>query len=45
MNILLDSLFNNFIHKTYDAIHYILTSVSLDPQAVHLQMKYTNQDI
>ena len=45
MNIQLDVVFNNVIHNNGESIPFILTSVSLDPEAVHLQMEETNQDI
>ena len=39
------AVFNTVIHNNREAIPFILASVSLEPEAVHLQMKYTKQDI
>ena len=37
------AVLNNILYNTREAIPFILASVSLDTEAVHLQMEYTKQ--
>ena len=39
MNFHTDAVFNTVIHNNNEAIPIILASLSLDPEAVHLQME------
>ena len=45
MNIHLDAVFNTVFHNNCESIPFILPYVFLYPEAVHLQMEDTNQDI
>ena len=45
MNIHLDKVFNTVIQNNCESIPFILYYVSLDLEAVHIQMEDTNQDI
>ena len=45
MNIHIDAVLNTIIYNESDYIPYIIASVSLNPEAVHLQMEEINQDI
>ena len=38
-------MFNNVLHNKCEATPFILASVFLDPETVHLQMEDTKQDI
>ena len=40
-----DAVFNIVLHNKREAISFILASVSLDPDTVHLQMEDIKQDI
>ena len=43
MNVHPDAVFNTVIHNNREAFPFIFPSVSLGPEAVHLQMKDINQ--
>ena len=45
MNVHPYELFNTVLHNTRETIPFILYSVSLDPELVHVQMADTKQDI
>ena len=45
MNVHTYSVFNTFLYNNCEAIPFILALVSLDPEALHLQMEDIKQDI
>ena len=45
MNAQPETVFHTVLHNTQYSTPFILTSISLEPEAVNLQMEYINQDI